>query len=427
MFIINLIISVCFFSCSLHAQYACNGYPELCNRKFNQVAFIHTHNASSNTTSPVSNQDQSITQQLNDGIRAMKVPVYNNYGDLLGYYSDALTNYKNILVKILNIEQNPQKALVTLELDAVNVALACIKETASNPADLTIEPYACHGLAKSQFYEDYVAQLINQAPESIKPLLTRMQKPLTELENSIREQFFGQESQMGGIFPYPVCLLDTGRKSLVDIFTEISDFLITHPHEVLMLTLEDHDNVDFSKVQNALLASGLQLFLHAQNNSLPWPTLGEMVESGKRMVLFTTSDVQKQYPFLNYYNAFSGWNTRWGMTSVSDFTAPFDPKVEISNYPFYDNQYPQNKILQYTNNVTPFLAGNVDDAKQVNAPAISIPRALGYMNATKHIPIISVDFYKYPSTNGKPDIIDLCDHINGVGNYAGKPLWELKN
>jgi len=526
MIIINCIISVgaLFFSCSLHAQYACNGYQELCSRRYNEVAYIHAHNASSNKKSPVQNQDRSITQQLEDGIRSMKVPVQNNYGDLLGYYYQALLNYKKILQKILDrfnkeekiaqqkaeqkiqaattsmqsqessvdkeIEeekkkyyslpkfslteksqtseslsfaakmaeleakkgglkvgqgasqvgkdiikgvapvttfvQNPESALVAVELAAVNVALAFIEKTAHKKEDLELEAFACHGLIKSMLYRDYIQQAIDSAPKELKPILQSMQNPLTKLQGNIREQFFGKEKEIGGIFPYPACLLDTGRTSLTHVLTEIRQFLDTHPHEVVTLVLEVHD-VDYTAIVHSIKKSGIEKYLQSQDPQKPWPTLGEMITSGKRMVIFTTGDVHKQYPFLNYYNTFSGWNTGWGFTKVEDFTKPFDPSKEITNLGFYDTQYPQNKFLSYTSSITPGLAGDLKSAQQVNERSVARARALGYMNAAQHIAnFVSVDFYKYPSHDGKPDIFDVLDEINGVGKYAGKPLWQPK-
>ncbi|MDZ7343634.1 MAG: hypothetical protein ONA90_03875 [candidate division KSB1 bacterium] len=64
---------------------ACNGYPELCDRRLNEVVFPTTHNSMgaadiSNWMFP--NQEKGIPEQLRDGIRAFLIDVY--YGIPIG-------------------------------------------------------------------------------------------------------------------------------------------------------------------------------------------------------------------------------------------------------------------------------------------------------------------------------------------------------
>jgi hypothetical protein len=58
---------------------ACNGYPQLCTRRLDEVAFAGTHNSMSAADSPgwlIANQDRPIAQQLNDGIRLFKISTH---------------------------------------------------------------------------------------------------------------------------------------------------------------------------------------------------------------------------------------------------------------------------------------------------------------------------------------------------------------
>jgi hypothetical protein len=58
---------------------ACNGYPQLCDRRLDEVVFAGTHNAMSAADSPgwlIANQDRDIAQQLNDGIRLFKISTH---------------------------------------------------------------------------------------------------------------------------------------------------------------------------------------------------------------------------------------------------------------------------------------------------------------------------------------------------------------
>ncbi len=57
----------------------CNGYAQLCGRRLDEVVFAGTHNAMSAADSPgwlIANQDRTIAQQLDDGIRLFKISTH---------------------------------------------------------------------------------------------------------------------------------------------------------------------------------------------------------------------------------------------------------------------------------------------------------------------------------------------------------------
>src|SRR5699024_10522164 len=56
----------------------CNGYAELCDRPFDEVAFPGTHNSMSNDDEgwKLPNQTYGIERQLEDGIRVFLLDVY---------------------------------------------------------------------------------------------------------------------------------------------------------------------------------------------------------------------------------------------------------------------------------------------------------------------------------------------------------------
>ncbi|MFN8600749.1 MAG: PI-PLC domain-containing protein [Candidatus Binatia bacterium] len=62
--------------------YACNGAPELCDRRYDQVAYATTHNAMSNEEDGFSlpNQKFSVKHQLADGIRGLMLDTYLDGG-----------------------------------------------------------------------------------------------------------------------------------------------------------------------------------------------------------------------------------------------------------------------------------------------------------------------------------------------------------
>jgi len=58
----------------------CNGHAELCSQSFGNVTFVGAHDSYAIGTSLASNQDQSITTQLDDGIRMLQMQAHNESG-----------------------------------------------------------------------------------------------------------------------------------------------------------------------------------------------------------------------------------------------------------------------------------------------------------------------------------------------------------
>lgn len=63
----------------------CNGHEELCDRRFDQVAYPMTHNAMSNDEDGwnLPNQNFNITRQLTEGVRGLMLDTYEEQGQLL--------------------------------------------------------------------------------------------------------------------------------------------------------------------------------------------------------------------------------------------------------------------------------------------------------------------------------------------------------
>lgn len=70
-----------FFALTWSAQVAvaalCNGYSELCDRKYSNITFIGSHNSAFNGTSPADNQLTSVADQLAQGVRFLQAQTHN--------------------------------------------------------------------------------------------------------------------------------------------------------------------------------------------------------------------------------------------------------------------------------------------------------------------------------------------------------------
>lgn len=525
----STLLSIVFCSNLFAAQESmrCNGYAELCDRRYDEIAQINSHNATSYAASPVQNQDRTIAQQFNDGIRVFKMPIHLDYKRSADYYADLIESYITQLNNKINKAKltiiNNQKSLAhtlqekqrdvdslqhniddaerriqdlhtwynkledfsfsdpsskttrsidyaarvsaftiekkslqaakliaTKTLNATKSALIAILEQDPRLINLkaqkflaekalrainkkgTHEIFACHTLAKRELYQNYIDALIKQAPESIRPVVNVFLTPFSLLEKKGVVLLFGTQSQGGGIAPYPVCFLDRSATPFKDFLQQIKGFLDKHPHEVITILLNDFVE-EPERLARAFEEAGLMSSVYAQDRNAPWPTLRELIEQGRRLIVFTDTEYdQKKYPWLNYRNFYNAWKGSYNFTSTNIFTNPKTPIERFGTFGPLDEidppSGPRNKLLDIHHVVTPGLAGDRDASKIVNKRSVFRAHMKRIANAAQHIPnFISIDFYEYPSVaHPKGDVFDVIEELNGVGKYAGKPLWKPK-
>lgn len=75
-----------------------------------------------------------------------------------------------------------------------------------------------------------------------------------------------------------------GRRRFVDTLGDLRTFLEAHPREVVALLIQDDATPD--QTAQAFESAGLLSRLYAHSLGTPWPTLGELVASDRRIVVF---------------------------------------------------------------------------------------------------------------------------------------------
>jgi hypothetical protein len=76
---------------------------------------------------------------------------------------------------------------------------------------------------------------------------------------------------------------ETGSTPFLDVLTQLRAWLATNPDEVVTLFIEDHVPADL--IAADVVAAGLLPYVHEQPADAPWPSLGEMIRSGGRLVV----------------------------------------------------------------------------------------------------------------------------------------------
>ena len=100
-------------------QAQCNCHLELCTKRYNEVAYLTTHNAfnSHQDHFVFPNQDFSITRQLTDGVRALMIDVYDKDGVPTVYHGNSLLGSEPLscnLNEIYDYLKNNPKEVVSI-------------------------------------------------------------------------------------------------------------------------------------------------------------------------------------------------------------------------------------------------------------------------------------------------------------------------
>lgn len=307
----------------------------LCNKRYNEVSQLVTHNATSSTRdtlfkvvpNPVANQHNRVAGQLKDGIRAFKIPIH-------------------------------------------------LKGT---------EPWIAHTLPLNEFND-----LIDK---NVKVKIVRNQ-----LKSKVGKNLW---------------MMDASNQSLQTFLTQIKKFLESNPREIITLFLNIFvEEKLLEKILAAFEKSGLSGSIYNLDaDKYIWPTLEEMIQKNKRLVVFSDNDD------LTYLTAGRPWakgilrsnnltRNHYDFKSIdalkNDLEASNKSKdlLERSSRSLY-------KLGQLNHFVTP-LVGSVSLSKQANQYDVVKAHAERFKKITEKYPnYIFVDFYNERFNDLKKLIDDL--------------------
>lgn len=355
----SLLLCLFVHTACIAAQKKANGSAALWNKKYNEATYACTHNGSSYMACPVQNQDVPLSKQLESGIRATKIHVWNT------------------------------------------------KEG---------EAYVCHGVGKDIFSGPYLDKVVEKVPSLFQGWARDALKQMEPINELVAEAFkaaYGDENKPG-VIPFNHCVFDPSRKPLQQLLGEIREFLAKNPCDVVTLIVEDHTK-NLSLLAQAFEKAGLIQNLHIQDSSKEWPTLGAMIEANKRLVVFVHGDDSleyNKYPWMHHIWSFA-WDTEWNFTDIGALKNGENDVVPKRGRASYDsrNQGNRNKIFIVHHFVTPASGGCKKSAKKVNNKAVLQARIDRLKNQTGCIPnIIQVDFFQYPNN----DVFEIVNALNGI-------------
>lgn len=287
----------------------CQGSSRLCDRPYDEVAQVTSHNAMSTTADKFIGplQDPLIVGQLNGGVRALQIDTYHW----------------------------------------------------ESPEDVT-ERLQDSGLPEEQ--QRQLAAAINRF-------------------NPPRE---------GTWLCHAVCR--AGAIPLVPTLEQIGGWLRAHPSEILTLIVQDA--ISGEETERAFDQAGLKdlLYVPDEDPDRPWPTLGEMIDSGKRLVVFAEQADGPAPWYRNFY--------RYGMETPFSFQSP----EELSCVPHRGGT---GKRLFLLNHFITVAGGSRLDAGKINTKAQVLERAHACERERgRPVNFVAVDYTTIGNTRGAVDALN---------------------
>lgn len=188
-------------------------------------------------------------------------------------------------------------------------------------------------------------------------------------------------------------MCELGAVEWEPLMEEVRDWLAAHPQEVVTFFLQDQ--ISPAATAEVFSASGLLPVLHTPTPGEPWPTLGEMVTSGRRVVVLSENESGgTDYPWLLP-----------GFTWVQD--TPFDGR-EVEDLGCEPNRGAPDAPLFLVNHWLNNVDRRVSDAATVNAADVLGARLDRCVRERRPVTYVAVDFYDLG------DLFGEVDRLNGV-------------
>lgn len=227
----------------------CNGDQALCAKRLDQVAFLGTHNSMSADGEPgwlFPAQNAGITQQLDDGVRALLIDTHYGY-------------------------QTPRGVATDLDRDS-----------------------------KSR------EKVVGELGEAFVETAQRLRSRIGFTGNEPREIFLCH------------AFCEVGATKAIDALRGVHEWLVAHPEEVLILSIED--DTDAADTARLIRDSGLIREVYTGPARPPWPTLQQLIERNQRVLVLIEVDPGDE-PWMHRQDAIMR-ETPYAFATPAELAAP---------------------------------------------------------------------------------------------------------
>jgi hypothetical protein len=203
-------------------------------------------------------------------------------------------------------------------------------------------------------------------------------------------------------------LCELGAVKMTEALGQVRDFMQAHPDEVLVIFIEDY--VQATDIAKAFKDSGLLRYTLVHNRDVPFPTLRQMITSGKRILVMAEN--RPDPPRVPWYaNGFD-------LTQDTPFKFPSPADLRDDKFSCELNRGNPNSPLFLINhwierfNPSPTLSGKVNAFRFLARRAKTCDRIRGVERPT----LVAVDFYD------EGDRLGVVNVLNGLPRDAKPAL-----
>ncbi|KAF9909838.1 hypothetical protein BX616_011044 [Lobosporangium transversale] len=210
-------------------------------------------------------------------------------------------------------------------------------------------------------------------------------------------------------------LLDAGPLSKV--LSQIKSFLDDNKNEVITIFWENSADLAASQFQTVYAAAGLSDYLYTQSaGTTKWPTLAEMISSGKRLVNFIASGADASVPWLmNEYDYV--FETPYQITKGAEFPCTIDRPSGERKQMYVLNHFISQTLATGGQNID---VPQPDAAAQTNGEDL-VTHINSCQSTFSQVPnFVAVDFYE------KGTLLQTVAQINDVP-FNNKTPTQPKN
>ena len=194
---------------------------------------------------------------------------------------------------------------------------------------------------------------------------------------------------------------ELGYTRFVDALTEMKEFLVANPNEVVIIVIQD-EGVTPTDVQKCFAESGLEDLVYRGAVTPPWPTLREMVERDERVVVFAENNSAG----VPWYHQTLG--------TIQETPYGFHKPEEFSNRPNRGGTSGSLLLMNHWIETAP--SSLPSNAAIVNAYDFLLKRARACRRERGMPPnLIAVDFYR------TGDLFKVARTMNGIPEALGPP------
>jgi hypothetical protein len=216
----------------------------------------------------------------------------------------------------------------------------------------------------------------------------------------------GEEGERSTYFCHIVCEL--GSIDLTETLGDLQKFLDTHPDEFLIMVIEDY--IDPEDVEKAFRDSGLVRYAYVHDRNTPFPTLRELIESDKRILVMAEKD--------NGGGSIPWYHDGFELMQETPYTFKSADELRAAASCKPNRGTADSPLFQF-NHWVEKLPRSPDLGAEVNAYDFLIERARECRRRRGLLPnLVAVDFYD------EGDIFEASRKLNRLGRDAEPQVRE---